>query len=200
MKKQNKSKENAEIEIQVKIDGIDKLLKHLKNKAQYISAEWQKDIYFSPSDSSKSFLNKTPVDEWLRVRYEDSKTSVTYKNFHREKSGFAKFCDEYNTDIKDGKQMEKVFLALGFVEIITVDKKRKTYMDGDFEISIDDIKNLGRFVEVEYKGKKSKEKYLDIKSSMVQYLKDKGCTNIVANNGGYPFMILFPKKVKTTLL
>ncbi len=195
MTKRQIDNENIEVEIQVQLDGIGKLIKHLKNKAKFIGSEWQKDVYYSPKDPNKSYIKSIPVNEWLRVRYEKDKSSVTYKNFHRSKDGFAKYCDEYNSGVTFGDQLEKIFESQGFEKIIVVDKVRKIYMDGDFEVSIDNIKNLGKFVEVEYKGSEKSVDCEKIKKSMSDYLKNIGCTNIRINNGGYPFMILFPKKV-----
>ncbi|MFO0703257.1 MAG: class IV adenylate cyclase [Patescibacteria group bacterium] len=191
-----KSKD-IEIEIQVKLDGVAKLIKHLKKNAIFVSSNWQKDVYFSPIDRSKSYINKYPVDEWLRVRYEKNKMSITYKNFHRDSSNFSKYCDEYNSDVSDGRSLEKIFEAMGFEKIITVEKNRTSYMDGEYEVSIDKIKGLGDFVEVEYKGKNTKKSTFKIKEEMANYLKNIGCTKIMINNGGYPFMILFPEKVET---
>jgi adenylate cyclase class IV len=48
------SKSDVEIEIQVKLKGVSKLVKHLKNNAKFISTNWQKDVYYSPKDKSKS--------------------------------------------------------------------------------------------------------------------------------------------------
>lgn len=193
-------KEDVEIEIQVQLDGIDELIKHLKSNAKFIESQWQRDVYYSPIDKKKSYLNANPVNEWLRVRYEKGKSSITYKNFHRGEDGFAKYCDEFNSDVSSAESAEKIFVALGFEKIVVVEKNRDVYMDNEFEVSIDDIKGLGKFVEVEYKGNLGKADYEKIKKQMSDYLKSKGCANIRKNSGGYPFMILFPEKVFTEFI
>ena len=39
--------------------------------------------------------------------------------------------------------------ANGFAESMTIDKRRRSYAGGDFHIDIDDVKNLGKFLEIE---------------------------------------------------
>ena len=40
----------------------------------------------------------------------------------------------------------------GFVPLIVIEKIRKNFMYRDCEISIDEVRNLGNFIEIEYKG------------------------------------------------
>ncbi|GEM_PF-3640113 len=48
--------------------------------------------------------------------------------------------------------LEKIFSALDFKKLITVDKKREVYLyKNEFEIAFDEVKNLGYFIEIEAK-------------------------------------------------
>ena len=46
--------------------------------------------------------------------------------------------------------MKKIFDRLGLVKFIEIDNKKETYTYNDYEIVIEDVKDLGIFMEVEY--------------------------------------------------
>ncbi len=184
---------DIEIEIQVKLEGADKLEKFLKKEAKFTGDNYQKDEYFTPPH--KDYLKTRPVVEWLRIR-ESIKNSINYKLWHYDKTGRSQYCDEYETSVEDVDQVRKIFKAEGNRLIATVEKKRKTWIYKNYEVAIDHISNLGDFVEVEFKGKTLTKKPEEVTEGMIKFLKEAGCTNIQRNYVGYPFMILFPKEVK----
>lgn len=62
------------------------------------------------------------------------------------------YCDEYEVEIDDEDNLNKIFLILGLEEIALVDKKRKTYIYQDkYEIALDAVEKLGNFIEIEVK-------------------------------------------------
>lgn len=183
------SMKDVEIEIQVRISKKSKLMDFLANKAEYKGEKYQKDEYFIPQH--RNFLDKKPVLEWLRLR-ESKSNSITYKNWHHDKSGKSNYCDEYETDIVDVEQMRKIFKALDIKPVITVEKTRKIWIYKDYEISIDYITDLGDFVEIEYKSNDINIDPKKITDEMVQLLKRIDCGKIERNYVGYPFMILYP--------
>jgi adenylate cyclase class 2 len=185
---------NKEVEIQVQIENSKNLKAFLKKEARFIGEERQIDKYFSPKH--RDFLKVRPVVEWLRLRDSSNKLSINYKNWHVDKEGRTHFCDEYETPIGSVEQLENIFAPLGIKQIAVVDKTRKIYMYKNFEVSIDAIKGLGDFVEIEYKGKLGKKKPKDITNEMIKFLKDLNCGKISRNYVGYPFQLLFPKEVK----
>ena len=48
--------------------------------------------------------------------------------------------------------LKKLNFSDGFVPLIVIEKIRKNFMYRDCEISIDEVRNLGNFIEIEYKG------------------------------------------------
>jgi predicted adenylyl cyclase CyaB len=136
----------------------------------------------------------------LRLRDSSGKFSINYKNWHTDKNGRSHYCDEYETEIGKKDQLEKIFSSLNVKLLTTVDKKRRIYMYKNYEISMDSIKGLGNFVEIEYKGKLGKHKPEEITKDMIKFLKDIDCGKIYRNYVGYPFQLLFPKEVKTEKL
>lgn len=185
---------DKEIEIQVQIENYKDLFNFLKKEAKFISEEHQTDKYFSPSH--RDFLRTKPVDEWLRLRDSSGKLTINYKNWHHDKNGRSNFCDEYETFVGNISDVEKIFKVLAINHVVTVDKVRKIYKYKSYEISIDSIKGLGDFVEIEYKGESADVDPVKITKEMIQFLKDLNCGKILRNHVGYPFQLLFPKEIK----
>lgn len=77
-----------------------------------------------------------------------------------------------------------------------VDKTRETWEYQDYEIAIDQVKGLGDFVEIEYKGEEKSVDPVKIANEMIVFLKEIGLSNIRRNYQGYPFLLLFPDEAK----
>jgi predicted adenylyl cyclase CyaB len=82
-----------------------------------------------------------------------------------------------------------------FRQLTTVDKVRKAFSYKNWEVALDSIKNLGEFVEIEYKGSDKVDPKKET-NKMVAFLKNTGCGKIERNYLGYPFQLLFPNEVK----
>lgn len=92
--------------------------------------------------------------------------------------------------------MEKILSAIDIKLITIVDKARKIFLYKNYEVSIDSIKGLGDFVEIEYKGRLGKKKPDEITEEMINFLKKLNSGKIKRNYVGYPFQLLFPTEVK----
>lgn len=184
---------SKEIEIQVHIEKVKPLLAMLSEEGNFVYENRQIDEYFTPPDHD--FTAVRPLAEWLRLRDSDGKYSINYKYWHYDNSGRSHHCDEYESPIADIVAMRDMLLALKFRKLITVDKVRKAFNYKDWEIALDSIKNLGQFVEIEYKGsgKVDPKKETD---KMVEFLKRSGCGKIERNYLGYPFQLMFPDEVR----
>jgi len=187
--------DNVEIEITVQIENSKSLREFLENEAEFKKEKHQVDEYFSPSH--RSFIKIRPIKEWLRLRDEDGKYSIGYKNWHYDKEGENScYCDEYETKVENLDKLKKILEVLGFKSLVIVDKIRKSWIYKDYEIDLDSVKGLGDFVEIEYIGKEE----IDPKKTtdeMVDFLKNLKCGKIERDYVGYPFRLLFPDEIKT---
>ncbi len=185
---------DTEIEIQVKVDNTKNLVRFLNKNARFIREENQIDEYFTPPH--RDFTKVRPVNEWLRLRKTADNNSITYKNWHHDKDGKSHHCDEYETRINSVKQINKILSTLNFKSLTTVNKLRRIWRYKKYEISIDKIKGLGSFIEIEYKGKGRKVNPKKITSEMVEFLKEHNVGNVKRNYQGYPFQLMFPREVR----
>ncbi len=107
-----------------------------------IGIENQADTYYNASVHD---FGKT--DEALRVRVQDDRYFLTYKG--PKMDSVSKTRNEFQVEIDDANSMGEILSALGFSPVATVIKRRKNYRIGDFLISLDEVRNLGNFIEIE---------------------------------------------------
>ncbi|MCX9085311.1 MAG: class IV adenylate cyclase [Candidatus Methanoperedens sp.] len=140
------------IEIEVKAPVGDP--KHLERSliefgATPIGIETQADTYYNAP-----YRDFAKTDEALRIRVEDGRSILTYKGPKMDK--VSKTRKEVQTEIKDIEGMGNILSSLGFYPVANVSKKRKNFRFGDFFISLDEVRDLGSFMEVEIDVKDSR--------------------------------------------
>lgn len=181
--------DNIEIEIKIRIS--DEIANHCKNfladNAKFLNSSQEIDQYLSPSH--RNFMAPEFPFEWLRLRQKNNKVVLNYKHWYPENEEIATHCDEFETEIQNSQSFLKIMEALNVTPLIIVDKVREKYNYKDeFEISIDFVKELGYFIEIEYIGNST-----SIEDANKQ-LKDVAVTlNLDLNNRdnrGYPYLML----------
>ncbi|HEY4494199.1 MAG TPA: class IV adenylate cyclase [Candidatus Paceibacterota bacterium] len=85
----------------------------------------------------------------LRVRKQNSKTNDKYSFTLKIPQTSRQDSLEREMEIKDGEMMIEILKLLKYQEVPTVDKKRVKTKYQDMEIVLDDVKNLGEFIEAE---------------------------------------------------
>jgi adenylate cyclase class 2 len=185
---------DIEIEIKVKITDSTALQEFLRGSAEFRGEQHQVDEYFSPAH--RNFLDAEPVTEWLRLRTTDNKQSVNYKNWHVDGDGSTNYCDEYETTVEDIAKIRQIFGALDFRPLVTVDKTRRSWLYQNYEVSLDSVKGLGDFVEIEYVGDTDNLNPKHVTDEMLQWLRGLDCGNLERDFRGYPYLLLFGHKTK----
>jgi predicted adenylyl cyclase CyaB len=142
---------NIEVELKFRVKDKPRLLSWLRANAKLESQNRQIDDYYTPAH--RNFFAKEFPDEFLRIRRSGEKASITYKfwNTTGDNKQYS-HCDEYETDVENGDQIEKIFKALDLKLVVTVDKNRSSYRYKNFEIEVDDIAEIGTVCEIEIKG------------------------------------------------
>jgi len=178
-----------EIELKFRLANPEQLASYLiESGFREVADTNQVDVYYDHNNTS--FLEKKPIVNWLRLRRSpNGKQTVNFKEWiYPEDSDRATACDEYETSIGDYNVLANILLKLGHQELVRVDKHRRSYSNDTVEISIDVVKGLGSFIELEYQGgEQSIEKATQC---LYELLKD-----IPAEIGdqdylGYPFHML----------
>ena len=144
-----------EIEIRYKLNNKYDLEKWLNKNAKFICTSHQIDTYY---DNKMNSFIKDPehIYDWLRIRKSNDKITFNYKHWLPEGEIIRTYCEENELIISSAEEMQKILFNLGFEVFIVVDKLRNTWIYGEYEISIDTVKELGDYIEIEYKGIGSK--------------------------------------------
>lgn len=138
----NTNDKNIEIEFKIKVNRIkfNELLKKIKDDSIFVREEDQVATYFKPN--FRKFNN-----EWLRVRKENNNNVLNYKK--KNESGDI---EEYEVLIDNYEKLKSIFNYLGLEDTLVVSKHRISYLYRDkYEISFDEVDNLGLYVEIEVK-------------------------------------------------
>ncbi|MDP2946613.1 MAG: CYTH domain-containing protein, partial [Nanoarchaeota archaeon] len=80
---------------------------------------------------------------------------------------------------------------LNFKELISVEKNRNVWNYKDTEIAIDEVKELGSFIEIEAKGNFTNIE--EVKKHLYEILKEIGAEVGEQDFEGYPYLLLKKK-------
>ncbi|MFH1036707.1 MAG: class IV adenylate cyclase [Patescibacteria group bacterium] len=141
---------NVEVEIQAMIKNPKEAEKKLKKAGRFVKTRNQVDKYFV-LPRKNFFTNEPQPIEYLRVRYEKGKNHLNYTYVHFGRNGWLRAADEYETIVEKPEIVEEIFKKIGLILKVTVNKTRKYFNFKDFEVTLDQVKGLGNFMEVEAK-------------------------------------------------
>jgi predicted adenylyl cyclase CyaB len=186
---------NKDIEIEIKfpLKNPAEVKEFLNENAKLISDDiHQKDLYYIPAH--RDFLAVKYPFEWLRLRKSPKGAFITYKHFFPENIKKTDYCDEFETKIDNFEAMEKMFKSLDFKEAAVVEKSRTTWMFEEVEVVIDEVADLGFYIELEATGNFGNPQ--DGKQYLYQILKKLNAEVGEEDLRGYPFKILENKGYK----
>lgn len=181
---------NVEVEIKIKVDNFGEKKKKLSEYGKLIKSIKQIDEYYIPCHRD-FFANKPHPVEWLRIRTNPDKVIFEYdKSINKKADGGQECANEYETEISQPDEFRKILKFLDFKKVITVDKQREYWNCGDFEVSLDNVKDLGFFVEVEAKG--NFKNTIEAKEKCINFLNKLGFKNAENSyiKAGYPDLLL----------
>ncbi|NQT02146.1 MAG: class IV adenylate cyclase [Planctomycetes bacterium] len=137
----------TEIEAKLKVDSLPEIEHKLDELgAEFLAEQLQTDYFF---DDVNATLTKT--DRCLRLRRQKVGKSesffLTYKGT-KEKSNLKKR-QEIESEITDANSVHKLISALGYEQVLIVEKKRRLWQFDNCEVALDQLPLLGEFVEIE---------------------------------------------------
>lgn len=141
---------NIEIERKYKItkEIFYDIMKYVSEQNIELKEEKQHDVYFSPEHFP--FFGGDIDNECLRLRILDEKNILSYKKFIPESNKEPAHCIEHEVEIEDIANIKLILQDLRINEAFTLKKLRKKIIYKQMiEISLDEIENLGYFIELE---------------------------------------------------
>lgn len=181
---------NIEVEIKVKADNLEEIKEKVSKIGKLVKSIQQVDEYYVPVQRD-FFAHKPQPIEHLRVRTNPDKTVFEYtRTVNMKENGDYDYAEEYETAISNPEEFKKTLEFLDFKKVITVEKYREYWQCGNIEVALDDVKNLGSFVEAEAKGDFKDEK--EAKLACIKFLEELGFKDVekVQIMHGYPQFFL----------
>jgi adenylate cyclase class 2 len=181
---------NIEIEIKVKISNFEEIKEKVSKIGKLIKSIKQVDDYYVPQHEDFFAFKPHPV-EWLRVRTNPDKIVFEYsRSINRKEDGDYDYAEEYETEILDLESFEKILGFLDFKKVVTVEKNREYWMCGDIEVALDNIKDLGYFIEAEAKG--NFKDIFEAKNACIKFLENLGIEDVenIQIKKGYPQLLM----------
>ncbi len=152
-----------EVEIKYTLKNPKQVIKKLNELAiPEKNEEYQKDSYFKLGSKQ------------LRIRESKSGNFLS----HKEKIDNIS-CNSYCTKIRDVKSTIKILEKIGFKKDSLVEKTRSTWKYKNFEISIDKVKKLGYFIEIESNKKRDFLNILNLIGAEIGSQDFKGYPNLL---------------------
>ena len=184
-----------EIEVEVAFDNSKEEVINILSRFNF---KGDKEIcdtyYFDPLRTNLQPESDLRLNETFRVRKNDKGCFLTYKKQHFEGKLWV-YSDEYETKIEDPNVLEKIIEMIGLEVLIRVHNKRKVYSYKDFEIELEDVENLGVFIEVEKLSNSSNDE-MTIKKEIREFIKSLNLKNAKELNIGKNQYLLSQKKKK----
>ena len=181
------TKNDIETEVKIRITEAEykELTIFMNNNAVFLKENNQLDTYYQPT--YRKFLNDNEINEWLRIGKRGSKIILNYKNWHDNM-----YCDEYEVEIDNSENLDKILKILGLEIICVVDKVRKTYLYLDkYEIALDHVKELGYFIEIEVK--KYSGEPIEEYDELIRLAKKMGLNLDNIDKRGHPYNLIYNK-------
>ena len=175
MPQQEKLKEidNFEIEIKIPIEDPERIMKSLVARGfQKNQKVIEEDMYYN-----SEYHDVRRYDEALRIRKTrdlltgKTRAQINFKGKKIDQISMSR--REYETGIEDPDCMEKILGAIGFIRVAGVKKTRNYLQRGEMTACLDQVENLGNFLELEVIVRKEnlRERFL---SQMREILQDLG--------------------------
>lgn len=185
-----------EVEILVEVlDSKDLVLNKLK-KFKSKGARTIIDLYFyHPEKENMQVTNKRYPIEWLRLRKMGDKQYLAYKLDHFEGSKWL-YSDEHEAEILDIDAMKSILSSLGFKKLLKLKIHKETFLTENYEIDLEDVENLGLFLEVERLNLNDSDDVVKVKKEIPQFIDDMGIKVSKELNFGKPELMLKKKKIK----
>jgi adenylate cyclase class 2 len=136
-------KNTIEVEIKAKIEN----LKSIEDKLTLLNAIFKEEIVEEDHYFQHPCRNYSKTDEALRIRISKNKYFLTYKGPKIDKD--TKSRAEIEISIEDPESCQMLLERLGFKDVGSVFKKRRTYLFQGCSIMLDSVQNLGEFIEIE---------------------------------------------------
>ncbi len=185
-----------ELEILVEVFDLYNSIEKELSKFNFVKECLIEDTYYydplrknlKPNTYGKTF-------ECLRIRNYAGESKLTYKQDVYNKEIW-QYSNENEVSIDNFNEMDKILSQLGFQKLLTIHNKRKYYIHENYKIVLEDVENLGIYLEVEFKGDLQKEEINQEKQKIWHFIKSLKLKTSEELNAGKPELFIIKHKIQ----
>lgn len=116
----------------------------------FVGKKETKDVYYvDPLREELKPDEDSRLKNSFRLRDKEGAYSLAYKVDHFNGDVWS-YSDEYEIQVSDYKTTEQIIKQLGLEELVTVETHKTIFKDTTFEVVLEEVKNLGLFIEIEF--------------------------------------------------
>lgn len=167
------------LELQEKLKGS-----KFKSKSRVIDTYYydEKRKNLQPGDNLR-------LNECFRIREKSDSAYMTYKVDKFTENDIWLYSDEFETKIEDAVMAKEIVNKLGLKQLIKIDNEKSVFENELYYIFVEDVVDLGVFVEVELKNDTDEDIELQ-KDRIREFINSLNLTNVVELNEGKPELML----------
>jgi adenylate cyclase class 2 len=134
-----------EIEVKAKLKNKEKVLNSLETLGAVLSLPIAQDgtEYAKTGNTLSEYLSN---DHFVRIRTENGVHKMTVKKPSKD---FALAKLEFESKIENREEIEKALMIMGYNPVLRIKKIRQKAKYKEYEICIDEVEELGSFIEIE---------------------------------------------------
>jgi adenylate cyclase, class 2 len=179
-------------EIEILIEVRDTKERALKALSSFESQGVKKvlDIYFfDPLRPALQIDEQGRLLNSFRLRSKEGACAVAYKVDHFNEEVWS-HSDEYETSCGDFDTMCTLLEKLGLKELVRIDNEKYVFTTEDYEIVLEDVKDLGLYLEVEKRGHVDDANIEETKQEIRMFIESLGIECGEEQNAGKPELML----------
>lgn len=142
-----------EMELKVRVKDRNRLI-YLKNLLSNKNCQWSEKSFQKDGIFEKTVVDskeKTPI---FRIRESENKYILTLKQLDADKDT----AEEIEVCIDNKEKMEQILHKLGYIQVCSMKKRRETTVYQGYTICLDEVEELGVFMEIEKLSSNSNQK------------------------------------------
>ena len=148
IKRKNRDSIEIEIKLEIEENQYKELYDYFKNESIKHMHKEQHDIYFSPENPK--FFGGDIDDECIRIRIQKDKYILCYKKIYMGNDEEDIHIVEHETEVSNLDATINILKGVRINKICDLIKERDSFIYKNvFEISLDNVKDLGYFIEIE---------------------------------------------------
>ncbi len=179
-----------EVEILVEIKDDKQNALNKLSKFKFAGKKEVLDIYFVDKKRDLLKPKNGQLTQSFRLRKKEKTNYLTYKIDKFDKKGRWLYSEEEETEIKDFEIAIKIISNLGLRPLVEINNIKYTYYTKKYEIVVEEVKNLGLFLEVERLKVGDKESIIKAKKEIFDFIKSLNIKIGKELNSGKPELML----------